>query len=112
MIYVAKSNKVVHTNDAEEIALHSCLQELRLWWEENPIDIESGIDYFSVFNKSVFLKTEVDRVCQNHSVNFASIDVGELEEDEKDPEKLKLKILFTFKSGHSIVENLWIKANI
>lgn len=77
MLIINKDEELVDTQDPQLAALEACYQELKLWKGENLLDIESGVDYEGVFNQTLFLKTELERVCEKHAKNFKSISVGD-----------------------------------
>lgn len=77
MIYADMHGNLKTTNNEKEVALEACFQELLLWKGENPLDINSGVDYQGVFSGTLFLKAELERVCSYHKSNFASIEVGD-----------------------------------
>lgn len=76
MLFFDNGNFVYTTND-KDIAYYALLSELRLFLEENEMDIEAGIDYKAILNGEKFLKTELNRVCEKHKDNFNSYEVQE-----------------------------------
>lgn len=90
--YDAKAEKLIENNDPTLVALHACLQELQLWQGENPLDVGSGIDYFSVFNSSKYFELECQRVIEKHQGNFKSITLDKV---ERNTETLKAHLTFT-----------------
>lgn len=83
MIFVDKNGNLKSSSNEKEDALEACFQELLLWKGENPLDINSGVDYQGVFSGTLFLKTELERVCSYHKENFESIEVGDPRMDQE-----------------------------
>lgn len=101
MIFVDKDGFLKSATDEKEIALESCFQELLLWKGENPLDIDSGVDYQGVFSGTLFLKTELERVCSYHKENFESIEVGDPEMDSDGVVRVTIRFVFFTKESVS-----------
>lgn len=104
---IYQDNNFASITDPNLKYANALLQELQLFKGENPIDIESGIDYLAVFNGSKFLKSQVEDVCEKYEEFFDSITVGEVEEDG---EIAKISIHFVFKNGDSQSTDLKVSA--
>ena len=109
MLIINKDEELVNTEDAQLKALEACYQELKLWKGENLLDIESGVDYAAVFEQTIFLKPELERVCDKHAKNFRSIEIGEPE--MSNDEIVRVKITFNLLDNTTQSRNLAVKAS-
>lgn len=109
MFYVDNQNNLQWTENSQDIVFEACLQELRLWVGEKALDIEEGVDYQAVFDQAAFLKVELQRVCDKHAQNFASIKISEpgMGEDEI----IRVSIVFKMLDGEVRTEEIKLKAN-
>lgn len=101
MIFVDKDGNLKSSTDEKEIALEACFQELLLWKGENLIDIDSGVDYQGVFSGTLFLKTELERVCSYHKENFESIEVEDPRMDQDGVVHVTIRFVFFTKESVS-----------
>lgn len=98
---LTNENALVILKDAKYFGLHRCIEELLLWKGENPMDIEAGVDYYSVFNKQKFLKNELTFVLDKYSGEFQSTQVESINYDSEN-ETIKAAIIFTLAQNESI----------
>lgn len=71
------NDEILNTSDDNEIAFYALVAELKLFTQENPINIEAGVDYKSILEKSKFLKTELNSVCEKYTDRISSFEIGE-----------------------------------
>lgn len=109
MLILDSDGNLVDTQDLQKAAVEACFQELQLWKGENVLDIESGVDYENVFNQTIFLKPELERVCDKHAKNFKSIEISEPEMGTD--EIVRVKITFNLLTDEEITKNLAVKAS-
>lgn len=76
MIFCDKNNKMHFAKSENERLFFGLLQELKLFKQENPLDIEAGIDYIAIFNGTAFLQVEFNKIINKHKQNFASLELG------------------------------------
>lgn len=109
MLILNEDGELIDTQDVQKAAIESCFQELQLWKGENPLDIDSGVDYAAVFDQTIFLKPELERVCEKHAKNFRNIEVGEPEMGAD--EIVRVKIVFRLFTDEEIAKKLSVKAS-
>lgn len=71
------NGEFINTKNEADIAFYSLNAELNLFLQENPLDIDAGIDYKSVLSREKFLKTEINRVCEKYQDRFNSFSISE-----------------------------------
>lgn len=105
MIYLDENGVVSWTTSGQKMALEACLQEIRLWQGEKAIDIGAGVDYRGVFEQSVFLRVELQRVCDKFKDNFADIIVGDPTFDSE-AEAIRINVTFYQLDGEVLTETI------
>lgn len=93
MIAIDDSNMPYVVTSERDKVLLACFQELMLWVEENPINIERGVDYQAIFEQAAFLKQELEKVTEYHAANFEEIAISEPVYDNE-AEVIRVKIRF------------------
>lgn len=93
MIVLDEYGMPLEVTSEKDKALFACFQEFMLWSEENPTDAERGVNYLAVFEQSVFLKQELERVAARHAANFEEIIIGDPVYDA-DAEVIRVTIRF------------------
>ncbi|EGV1470920.1 hypothetical protein JF110_001645 [Campylobacter jejuni] len=84
-------------------SFYNCLQELRLWLGENPMDSAKGIDYFSVFENKKLLRNEITRVIDKYRDSFDTIEITKLERNNKD-ESINVGIFFQLPNNGASID--------
>ena len=69
------NNKFETLKDINLKPLYDCIQELQLWKGENPMDVEAGVDYFSIFNNRTFIELELRRVIDKHKIAYSHYEI-------------------------------------
>lgn len=105
MLYVDKYNTIRKTENENEILLFSLLQELKLFKEENPVNIDAGIDYIKVFNYQAFLRIEAQQVIDKYVDKFESITLGDVTQRD---ETFEIPLNVVFKDGTILDETIRI----
>lgn len=81
-------------NQRIELAYYEALcQELQLWQNENPLNVNLGIDYKGVLNGEVYLPMRLQDIISRYEKHFKSIELGDA---YKDGEIMTCDIIITF----------------
>lgn len=108
LVIQLNNDKLAILTDNKLTSLYTCIQELQLWLGEDPMDVEAGVDYFSIFLNQKFIELELQRVLDKHRNAYVNYS---LENIQYEDDTLKVSIIFNVSSDQAFRFNLHIGNN-
>lgn len=83
--------------------LYTMFEELQLWLGECPMDVNAGVDYFSIFTNRTFIETELTRVLDKYKSFYNSYSILNIRYND---DVLNVDIIFNIDHETSLKFNL------
>lgn len=83
--------------------LYTMFQELQLWLGECPMNVDAGVDYFSIFTNRTFIETELKKVLDKYKSFYNSYEILNIRYKD---DVLEVDIIFNIDYETSLKFNL------
>lgn len=83
MLHYDYNEKVFKKTQRNLVDLYAFIQEVKLWKNENPMNYEMGVDYFSIFNRTAYAETEISKIVDKYINKFESLELREVKVDKE-----------------------------